>query len=123
MWKALKPLFENNGLDAHRIENKIELGTPDVNYLNGWIELKYKSRWPVKGGILAVPHFTALQRRWLCRRQTAGGRAFLLLKVNKEWILFDGITGAKHLGYHPKNELLKHALICTTDKNKLLGYL
>ena len=88
MWKALKPLFESKGFDAHRIENKIELGTPDVNYLHGWIELKYKSKWPVRGGILTVPHFTELQRRWLDRRQKCGGRAFVLLKVNKEWILF-----------------------------------
>lgn len=123
MWKALKPLFEDNGLDAHRIENKIELGTPDVNYLHGWIELKWKSKWPARGGVLAVPHFTALQRRWLCRRQDAGGRAFVLLKVNKEWILFEGSTGAKTLGYLQKDELLKHALICTTNKNKLLDYL
>ena len=123
MWKALKPLFESKGLDAHRIENKIELGTPDVNYLHGWIELKWKSRWPARGGILALPHFTALQRRWLARRQDAGGRAFVLLKVNKEWILFEGSTGAKHLGYLQKSELLDHALICTTNKNKLLDYL
>ena len=123
MWKALKPLFESKGLDAHRIENKIELGTPDVNYLHGWIELKYKSKWPVRGGILTVPHFTELQRRWLDRRQKCGGRAFVLLKVNKEWILFEGSTGAKTLGYIQKDELLKHALICTTNKNKLLDYL
>lgn len=123
MWKALKPLFEDNGLDAHRIENKIELGTPDVNYLHGWIELKYKSKWPARGGILALPHFTALQRRWLDRRHTAGGRAFVLLKVNKEWILFEGATGSKVLGHLRKEELLTHALICTTNKNKLLDYL
>lgn len=123
MWKSLKPLFEDNGLDAHRIENKIELGTPDVNYLHGWIELKYKSKWPVRGGILKVEHFTELQRRWLDRRQKCGGRAFVLLKVNKEWILFEGSTGAKTLGYLQKDELLKHALICTTNKNKLLDYL
>lgn len=123
MWKALKPLFESKGFDAHRIENKIELGTPDVNYLHGWIELKYKSKWPARGGILIVPHFTELQRRWLDRRQKCGGRAFVLLKVNKEWILFEGATGAKVLGHLRKEELLTHALICTTNKNKLLDYL
>lgn len=123
MWKTLKPLFEDNGLDAHRIENKIELGTPDVNYLHGWIELKYKSKWPARGGILALPHFTALQRRWLDRRQKCGGRAFVLLKVNKEWILFEGATGSKVLGHLRKEELLTHALISTTNKNKLLDYL
>ena len=123
MWKALKPLFESKGFDAHRIENKIELGTPDVNYLHGWIELKYKSKWPVRGGILKVEHFTELQRRWLDRRQKCGGRAFVLLKVNKEWILFEGSTGAKTLGYLQKDALLEQALICTTNKNKLLDYL
>lgn len=80
---ALKPL------DAVPIENRLKAGTPDVNYIGGWMELKWLRSWPVRGGIIQLPHFTNGQRLWLRRRGRRGGIAMLVLQVGKHWLFFD----------------------------------
>jgi len=75
-------------LDAVSVENGVGIGTPDVNFADGWLELKSIEGWPrdpLKP--LVVEHFTPTQRIWLARRDAAGGRAYLLLKVNHDWLL------------------------------------
>ena len=59
---ALKPL------DAVPIENRLRAGTPDVNYIGGWMELKWLRSWPVRDGVISLPHYTNGQRLWLRRR-------------------------------------------------------
>lgn len=106
-----------------RVENRVEAGTPDVNYcfesadrwvITGWIELKSLDRWlrdadaPVK-----VDHFTKQQRFWLRRRCANGGRAHLLLRVDrpqKQYLLLDGTYAADRLGEASRNELLGEAV-------------
>jgi len=99
MWEALRPVMKP--LDPVRIESRdTGSGIPDVNYIEGWMELKAVGRWPPRGGPLRVDHFTTEQRTWLTRRNLAGGKAFLMLKVGKdEWLLFEGRTAAALLGY------------------------
>ncbi len=80
---ALKPL------DAVPIENSLRAGTPDVNYIGGWMELKWLRSWPVRGGIISLPHYTNGQRLWLRRRGKRGGVALLVLQVGKQWLFFD----------------------------------
>ncbi len=80
---ALKPL------DAVPIENRLKAGTPDVNYVGGWMELKWLRNWPVYGGFVMLPHYTHGQRLWLRRRGKRGGVAMLVLQVNKHWLFFD----------------------------------
>lgn len=118
MWDALRPLLR--GFDPVRVENgAVGAGTPDVNYTEGWIELKYAERWPPLGGPLRVDHFTKQQRVWLTRRRRAGGLAFLLLKVGEgEWLLFDGAVAAAFLGKVPQNELYRLATVRWTRKPK-----
>lgn len=77
-------------LDMKPIENKVAKGTPDVNYIEGWLELKWLRGWPVKGGPVEISHYTNHQRLWLKRRWERGGRAFLVLQVKKEWLVFCG---------------------------------
>jgi len=96
-------------LDAVAVENPAYPGTPDVNFVEGWIELKVAERWPPQGGILRLEHFTQHQRVWLLRRWRRGGRALLLLRVGREWLLFDGETAAKIVGRADKNKLLASA--------------
>jgi hypothetical protein len=116
MWDALRPLLK--GLDPVRVENPlVGAGTPDVNIVTGWIELKYAKDWPLRGGPLRVKHFTPQQRGWLERRYKAGGRAWLLLKVgDNEWLLFLGWVAARSLGFEPKEVLYKLCVARWTRK-------
>jgi hypothetical protein len=76
-------------LDAVAIENPVYPGTPDVNYVDGWIELKWLRRWPVKvESVVQLDHYSPQQRLWIRRRSLARGRCFLLLQCKKEWLLF-----------------------------------
>lgn len=91
--KALKPL------DAISVENPCRPGTPDVNYTEGWIELKHKYEWPKRSdSVVRLDHFTPQQRVFLMRRWHVGGNAYLLLQVDHDWLLFTGEDAADHVG-------------------------
>lgn len=92
-------------LDAVSVENPVFPGTPDVNYIGGWIELKWLRDWPKRDGEVAIRHFTPQQRSWLKRRWLRGGNVFLLLQVGNEWLLFDGNIAAEHVGRVPRQVL------------------
>ena len=81
MMKAIKVLHPK------RIENKIEKGTPDVNFADGWIENKWAARWPPRGGRLKLEHYQPDQRIFQLKRGRAGGNIHLLLCVGQEWFL------------------------------------
>ena len=99
--KWLRPL---NGVP---VENPAQPGTPDINYVEGWLELKQLHSWPRDPlGIVRVPHFTPQQRNWLKLRRLKGGRAFLLLQVKEEWLLLDGEVASTELGRTSKGGLL-----------------
>lgn len=117
MWDSLRPLIAS--LDPVRIESPITSGIPDVNYKEGWVELKYADRWPPRKGPLRVDHFTKEQRAFLVRRRRAGGRAFLLLKVGRdEWLLFDGLLAAAYLGKSTREELYQITVARWTRRPK-----
>jgi hypothetical protein len=118
--KALRPL------NAVSIENGCGTGTPDVNFVEGWVELKSVDRWPPRGGPLRVEHFTEYQKVWLLRRRRAGGQAFLLLKVGKDWLLFDGWVAAQELGHRTREELFLLTIRTwarTIDSEEMIGCL
>lgn len=87
-------------LHAMPVENRVGvLGTPDVNYIEGWIELKWRRTWPKRPEtIVTIDHFTLEQRRWLNKRFMAGGNAWLLLQVQREWLLFTGRGAKEYVG-------------------------
>lgn len=98
--RALKPLH------AIPVENPIGPGTPDVNYIEGWIELKWLRRWPARAEtVVALPHFTLGQRRWLRNRHRDGGAAWLLLQCQSEWLLFHGLDAHDYVGKLTRAEL------------------
>ncbi len=91
--KALKPL------DAVFVENVMRAGTPDINYVEGWLELKWLNEWPKRAEtVVKLPKFTPQQRIFLINRCRAGGSARFLLRVGKEWILLPGLWSALNLG-------------------------
>ncbi len=91
--KALK------SLDAWSVENPCRPGTPDVNYIEGWIELKWVESWPKRESTpVRLPHFTPHQKLHLRRRWRMGGNAYLLLQVDQDWFLFAGEEAAIIVG-------------------------
>lgn len=111
----VRPVLYAANLDPHRVENAVALGMPDVNYRDGWIELKYAPEWPKRGGPLRIPHYTPQQRVWLLRRWRARGNAFLLLRVNgSEFFLFDGVT-AQDVGELTREQLITRAQAYSND--------
>lgn len=98
-------------LDAISIENGVGLGTPDVNYADGWLELKDVDAWPAHPETpLALPHFTPQQRVWHLKRARAGGESYVLLKVGEDWALLDGRWAAQYLGKSTKEVIMTHAV-------------
>lgn len=83
-------------LDAHAVENAARAGTPDVECILGWLELKDQDF--TKGNVLPLRHFKAQQRVWLHRRWKMGGLAVLLIRTNLGWFMLDGVTAAKAPG-------------------------
>jgi len=93
MWNALRPRLAQLGLDPQRIENVAGEGTPDVNYSDGMIELKYLAKWPVRANTpVIIPKLVERkhQAAWLYTRWTRGGAAWLLLRVHHDLLLFSG---------------------------------
>lgn len=96
-----------------RVETTTELGVPDLYYNlhggTGWVELKWKRVWPSRAATtVKLPHYTDQQRRWLMREGRCGGRAWLLLQVDTDYLLFDW-RAAQAVGYLTKAELYKVA--------------
>jgi len=104
-------------LDAISVENPVGPGTPDVNYVEGWIELKWLRSWPKRAETpVTLDHeLTTEQRAWARRRTKRGGRAWVMLQCRKEWLLFRGDVAACFLGTATRAELYRHATIWWQD--------
>lgn len=106
MSRTIVRILKDAGLDPVRIEARGK-GIPDINYRDGWLENKSIPRWPVRGGVVRLDHYTPFQRLWHTRRSNCGGTVFVLLKVGQaEWLLFPGDIAAEFLGRVPKDELV-----------------
>lgn len=99
--KALKPLH------AIAVENPCLPGTPDVNFIEGWVELKWIRTWP-KGAdtVVRLDHYTPQQKLWAYLRRRAGGQCWFLLQCGREWLLLDGVVAAQYVNKATKAELI-----------------
>jgi hypothetical protein len=98
-------------LHAVAIENSVDAGTPDVNCSAGWIELKQLPLWPARPEThVRIPKFRPEQRLWLQNRCEKGGTAWLLLRVENEWLLFWGAWAARHINSCTKKQLIEGAV-------------
>ena len=109
--KKLRPL------DAQPIEVKGRAGVPDVEHIYGWIEMKFKPKWPVRNPSTTVikwPHKLEVpQQRWLERRaQMRGGAAVLCGKVDRDWFFWNCATFDLNLFDHQT----KSEMIASADK-------
>lgn len=116
-------LLVQAGLDAIAVENPVCPGTPDVECLRGWIELKQLSHWPRTKGAVKIKHFRRGQRLWLRRRWHAGGACWLLLRVRSDWLLFDGNVAASLVGLVPREALFKAARAAWSTKVQMTSEL
>lgn len=100
-------------LDAVAVENPALPGTPDVNYVEGWIELKSVPKWPVQHHVtIKLEHWTPQQKVWHLRRSRVGGQTYVMLEavVPGDILLLRGETAAKILGAATRQELAAVAL-------------
>lgn len=101
--KVVKALAK---LNAMSVENPALPGTPDVNYAEGWIELKWLRAWPSgEDTPVRFDHWTPQQRLWHLRRRKVGGRSWVLVQCRREWLLLDGADAALHLNSSTRSEL------------------
>lgn len=90
------------GLDPRRCENAVDTGTPDVHYVDGWIESK-AIVFPARGSTkLQVRHYVPEQRAWHVRRCAAGGLVHVVVwdknTLDHETLVFNAALAAQHLG-------------------------
>lgn len=98
-------------LDAISVENPAGPGTPDVNFIGGWLECKWLRAWPKRPETpVRLDHpLLPQQKAWLRRRIRRGGSAWVMLQCGREWFLFDGNTASDILGEATQEELRKRA--------------
>lgn len=98
-------------LDAFAVENPVGPGTPDINFIGGWIECKWLRAWPkrVETPVTLDHPVTPSQKVWLKRRIRRGGKAWVMLQCGREWLLFRGDVAADFLGISTRDELYKRA--------------
>ncbi len=113
--QALKPL------DGLRVENPCHPGTPDVNYIGGWIELKQQDSWPKKPETpLKLNHdLTQGQRIWLTRREEKGGVALVLMQIARDYLLLSGGVAARLVGEATQEELKQASIVVWTSAASL----
>lgn len=102
-WRSIRPKLSPYGR-FKRIEDRAAAGTPDVYYCirgaAGWIELKFIPKAPTRPTTcLRIEHLTLDQVTWLLDETNAGGRAWLLMQIEREYFLTDAAV-ANQIYHH-----------------------
>jgi hypothetical protein len=103
--KELRPLH------AIAVENPAGIGTPDINFVLGWIECKWLRNWPKRHDtIVKLQHDLTLEQRvWAKERISKGGNAWVILQCKRDWLIFRGDKAAKLIGNATRVQLLHNA--------------
>lgn len=103
-------------LDAIPVDNPRKPGTPDINYIEGWLELKYLPAWPKKPEtIVRIPCWTNKQGIRHYMRTLKGGKSFVLLQVGTDYLLFEGGTAYMFFGELVESAMKKFAIATWTE--------
>lgn len=93
----------------------VGVGLPDINFcasgVESWIEMKCPTE-PMRSGtaLFGSGHQLSVdQKNWIKRQVTAGGRAFVVIRTDKRWLLIHG-RHADRLNEYTVNELIDVAL-------------
>ena len=115
-YEGLRPHLQSLGLDPQRIENVLSKGTPDVWYAGGAIEMKYLEEWPAFSST-PVRIRTLVDRpqqvAWLWRRWTCGGPAWVMVRIDRQYLLFAAPDARAVRNGLPRERLLKTAVWMT----------
>lgn len=118
------------GGDAQHHEDKDAVGIPDLSYglqaVNGWVETKVLNKWPKRGGVVKIDHYTPQQKNWLRIRGRIGGHCFLLLKVDNVYLLFDHETAQAVYTGMTQDEMMCNCLFWSVGElhtQEFLAYL
>ncbi len=103
--KILKPL------NAQPVENIVKVGTPDVEYHGGWIEVKRTVEWPARAStMVSLDHDLTLEQRiWIKRRSSVGGKVWVLVQIDRDYLLFRGLDAVDLIGTATQQELVRGA--------------
>lgn len=116
--RRLIKALNDRGAHAIPVENIVASGMPDVNFCyqgqETWVEIKVIQRPARETSLLRIDHFTDIQRQFIARRVSAGGRVCLLLVIDGQFVLFGGsrclLLGKKSYQWVLKNGLWKKNL-------------
>lgn len=132
--QVLVKALNRAGQDATSVENPACPGTPDVQFIDGWLELKYLETWPKRAETtVRIEHFTPQQRVWLLRRWVAevnlripDPHCWLLLYVaeTRQHLLFDAKTASRRVAKDgaTRAKLYEWALLTTKDLGDIIDY-
>jgi hypothetical protein len=101
VWATLKRGVQGLGL-FERVENLLADGMPDVNFVTnrveGWIELKWVEKWPVKASSVVKVGVKPGQRVWWKKRREMGSNVFVFVRIGDWFGLFDAYAVWDTLG-------------------------
>lgn len=98
--------------DAQPVENVVRVGVPDVECTRGWIELKKTREWPTSGVVKLDHDLSKEQKIWLRRRRKLGGACWVLLQIDQDFLLLDGVDAAQFIGVATRPQLESVARTC-----------
>lgn len=102
---VLRPKVVAAFKDLHMlpVENDVGPGTPDLNYVGGWIELKHSKTF------VKLDHYTPQQRIWAMKRRMAGGTVWFWWQIGNKHLIMDAVYALQFVNVLPLEELETYA--------------
>lgn len=122
LWKNLrKKMVPEFWPEATRHEDKLQGGIADVSFVqfhrHGWMELKHMELAPVRETTIVRVKFQPEQKPWLQKKGEAAGGTFLLLQLERDYLLFDWFNAVRYVG--TVNRIDLYDIACYVSKGKL----